>query len=451
MSKIAIIGAGGVIFTRNFINDILLDRQLRQCKVSLMDISRERLGHAGKMVQVIAERFGVDFHPELATDLHQAVRGADYVITVFRVGELKHQRLEYEIPLKYGVDQVVGDTLNPGGVFRGLRTLKALFEVIDAMEKECPGAYLFNYVNPMSLNTIALNSRAKTVKVFGLCHSVQHTVSELAEYLKLDRGEIRFQAAGVNHQAFMLKLEKDGQDLYPALRKCLSMPEIYNRDKVRFEIMREFGYFPTESSGHNSEYNPYFRKRRDLIDQYCAVTAPPHPDDHHHGYLICAGVSGASLQVCPILQENNRKVLDELLKGNNSIEPEPSLEYGVQIISAIERNQTFEANLNVINNGLIPLLPPNACVEVPCLVSGGGIFPCRISHYPEQLAALNRGMVNVQILGAQGASNHDRESIFHAVCMDPLTAAVCSLPEIRKMTDELFEALKDQIEPEFFA
>lgn len=450
MAKIAIIGAGGVIFTRNFIKDILLDETLRKSQVTLMDIDQGRLENAGKMAQLISGQFDIPFAPELTTDLHQAVRNADYVITSFRVGELKHQRIEYEIPAKYGVDQVVGDTLGPGGVFRGLRTLKALFEVVDAMEEECPGAYLLNYVNPMSMNTIALSSRAKTVKVLGLCHSVQHTVSELSEYLNVPLSKIRYLSAGVNHQAFLLKLEADGQDLYPELFKCLDKPEVYNRDKVRFELMREFGFFPTESSGHGSEYIPYFRKRQSLIDRYCCVNAPAHPDDHHQGYLICAGVSGASLTVCQVLQKNNEKLLQDLLSGNARIEKTPSTEYGVQIISAIENNVPFSANLNIINHGLIPSLPPEASVEVPCLVSGAGVQPCRIENYPEHLAALNRSMINVQLSGAKGALNCDRESIFHAIAFDPLTSAVCSLPEIRQMTEELFTALADQIDPDFF-
>lgn len=450
MAKIAMIGAGGVIFAQNFIKDILLDGLLRQSEVTLMDIDRERLENAGKMAEIMSAQFGVAFKPELTTDLRKAVRGADYVITIFRVGTLEHQRLEYEIPARYGVKQVVGDTLGPGGVFRGLRTLKALFEVLDAMEAECPGAFLLNYVNPMSMNTIALSRRAKTVKVIGLCHSVQGTGMAIAEWLKVPLEKLHYYAAGVNHQAFMLKLEADGRDLYPELRKCLDRPEIYNRDKVRFELMRHFGYFPTESSGHGSEYNPYFRKRGDLLEKFCSVTAPADPEDHCCGYLMSAGVPGASLTICAKLQAHNEDKLRRLLDGSEKIEPKPSQEYGVQIIRAIEKNAPFSANLNVMNRGLIPTLPPGACVEVPCLVNGGGIFPARIEDYPEQLAALNRGMINVQILGAQGALNHSRSDIFHAVAADPLTAAVLGLDEIQEMTDELFEALASEIDPAFF-
>ena len=264
MSKIVLVGAGGVIFAQNFIRDILCDPVLRTHEVVLMDIDAGRLANAAAMAELLAKKFGVEFHPRATTDLGEALPGADYVITIFRCGTLRHQELEYEIPMKYGVDQVVSDTLGPGGIFRGLRTLRDLFEVLDRMEELCPGAYLLNYVNPMSMNTIALSKRAKTVKVIGLCHSVQHTASQIAGWIGVPVEKLHFRAAGVNHLAFMLKLEVDGEDVYPQLFACLDKPEIYKREKVRFEIMRNFGYFPTESSGHNSEYLPYFRKRQDL-------------------------------------------------------------------------------------------------------------------------------------------------------------------------------------------
>ncbi len=450
MAKIAIIGAGGVGFTKNFIKDILLDEELRNSKIVLMDIDCGRLQNAEKMAQITARQFGVEFNPELTTDLRQAVRNADYVLTVFRCGTLDHQRLEYEIPAKYGVKQTVGDTLNPGGVFRGLRTLKALFEVLAVMEDECPGAYLLNYVNPMSMNTIALSRRAKTVKVIGLCHSVQGTAERIAGWLNIPAEKLHYHTAGVNHQAFMLKLEADGKDLYPKLRECLNNPEIYHTDKVRFEIMRHFDYFPTESSGHGSEYNQYFRKREDLLEKYCSITAPRDPADECEVALACDGVPGASLIICRKLQERNERELHQLLSGEKQIEAKKSKEYGIKIIQAIEKNYPFAANLNVMNNGLIPTLPPGACVEVPCLVDGGGIFPTRVENYPEQLAALNRGMINVQLLGAQGALNCSRRDIFHAIAADPLTSAILGLDEIQQMTDEMFEALKSEIDPGFF-
>ncbi|OQA86866.1 MAG: Alpha-galactosidase [Lentisphaerae bacterium ADurb.Bin242] len=449
MKKIVLIGAGGVIFTQGIIRDLLLDETTGKCQYSMMDIDAARLDRSCRVMKKLAKKLGVPFDPEETTELRTALKGADYVITIFRCGTLEHQKLEYEIPAKYGVKQVVGDTLNPGGVFRGLRTLKALLEVLDAMEEVCPGAMLLNYVNPMSMNTIALSGRAKTVRVFGLCHSVQGTSRRIAEWLKIPYEKLHYCAAGVNHQAFMLKLEADGRDLYPELRKCLDDPEIYHQEKVRFEMLRHFGYFPTEGSGHGSEYVPYFRKRTDLLEKYCSVTVSAKGDDPVAWRPVAAGVPGASLETCRLLQIKNEKESQAYLEGRKDFDLTPGHEYAPQLIAAMEKNTPLEANLNVMNRGLIPTLPPGACVEVPCLVTGAGIFPARIENYPEHLAALNRAMINVQILGAQGALSGSRRDIFHAIAADPLTSAVLGLDEIQSMTDELFEALKDQIDPRF--
>jgi len=446
--KIAIIGAGGVIFARKMITDILLNPHLCHSEIALMDIDTGRLQTALAIGQKVAKSLNIDAKLTATADLTTAVKNADFVITLFRVGTLDHAKLEYEIPKKYGVDQVVGDSMNPGGIFRGLRTLKALFEVLDAMEQYCPGAYLLNYVNPMSINTIALSRRAQSVKVVGLCHSVVNTVHEISQYLQIDPANIRYRCAGVNHQAFMLNLSAGGQDLYPALRRAMDNHDIYSKDKVRFELLRHFGYFVTESSGHNSEYNPYFRKRRDILERDCAHEAPA--DGAIDWRQMSDGVSGASIKILPELQKQNDAEIARLLAADTLDDLKASDEYAIQIISAIVDNRDFAANLNVINHGLIPSLPPEACVEVPCLVNGGGIQPCRIDDYPEQLAGLNRMMINAQLLAADGALTCDRQKIMWAITLDPLTAAVCSLSEIRQMTDELFAALAREIDPGFF-
>lgn len=446
MLKVAIIGAGGVIFAQKMVCDLLLDPELRHAEIALMDIDPERLEVARKLDLRLAEQLGVQANFTATTCLEEAVRGAKYVITLFRVGTIEHARFEYEIPKKYGVDQVVGDSMCPGGIFRGLRTLKALFEVVDAMEKFSPGAMLLNYVNPMSINTIALSRRARTVRVVGLCHSVPNTIRELAKYLKLEQSSIRHLCCGVNHQAFFLKLEAEGRDLYPALREAMKDPEVYNHDKVRFELFRHFGYFPTESSGHNSEYNPFFRKRPELIAEFCRDDYPDRPIPWHS---MSAGVSGASMTIVPLMQQENEQKVARLIRGEEPIPTEASNEYAIQVIGAIEKNCPLSANLNVINHGLISNLPPECSVEVPCLVDGGGVTPGRIEHYPEQLAGLNRMMINAQLLAAEGALEGDRDKVMWAVTLDPLTAAVCSLSEVRSMTDELFSALADQLDPRF--
>lgn len=451
MKKIVIVGAGGVTFSQNFIKDFLLDDKLReQYEISLMDIDQGRLDVALEAADITAEALGVKYSRSATTNLREALKDAAFVLTVFRAGDLCHQEYEYNIPLKYGVDQVVGDTVGPGGVFRGLRVLKPLFEILDAMEEICPGAYLFNYVNPMSMNTIALSRRAKTVKVVGLCHSVQHTAKRLSEYLGVDRKDLRFRCAGINHQAFMLKFEANGKDLYPELFACLDKPEIYKRDKVRFEIMRNFGYFQTESSGHGSEYVQYFRKRQDLIDKYCCNDCPNVSEEGIDWNAMAAGVTGSALECVRRMRQRVFRFVDDVRSGKREVEKTSSYEYGIQLIHAITCDEPMEANLNVMNNGLIATLPPGCSVEVPCLANGGGIQPCRVEDYPEQLAGLNRQMVNVQMLGAEGALTGDKETIFRAIALDANTSCKLSLDEIRDMTNELFEALKDEIEPKFF-
>lgn len=451
MKKITIIGAGGVTFSQNFIRDFLLDEDLRSnYSICLMDIDEGRLDVALQCADITAEALNVKYDRSATTDLREALKDSAFVLTVFRVGELIHQEYEYKIPLKYGVDQVVGDTVGPGGIFRGLRTLKALFEVVDAMEEVCPGAFLFNYVNPMSMNTIALSRRAKTVKVIGLCHSVQHTTNQICKYLDIDRKKLRYLCAGINHQAFMLKLEAGGRDLYPELFKCLDKPEVYKRDKIRFEIMRHFGYFQTESSGHASEYVQYFRKRDDLIGRYCTNDFPSVNEEGIDWNEMGSGVSGAALRIVGLMRQRVFRHVEEYRSGKRKVEAVSSNEYGIQLIHAITCDEAMEANLNVMNNGLIDTLPPGCSVEVPCLVSGGGINPCRIENYPEQLAALNRQMINVQILGAEGALTCDRETIIRAVSFDPNTTCKLSLGEIRDMTNEMFDALRSEISQDFF-
>ena len=445
MKKISIIGAGGVIFTKNLVTDILLKPGLNDFKICLMDIHQERLNNSLIIIQKICDQLAVKPDIEHTTYLHKALEGASYVFAIFRTGTIAEQKIEYEIPAKYGIKQVVGDTLCPGGIFRALRVLPPLFELAQEMEKICPQAYLFNYVNPMSINTWALQKAFK-IKIFGLCHSVQHTASQLAGYLGIKKEDITFRVAGVNHQAFFLQLEKNGQNLYPGLEKAMQKPEIYKKDRVRFEMFKHFGYFVTESSGHNSEYNPYFRKRSDLIDTYCQAE-PPFSEVPYE--KMFAGESGASLEVCTLMQKETENKIKNLLAGREEIKFEESCEYGIKIIEAMETGKMVSANINVMNEGVIQNLPFESCVEVPCLVDRSGIHACKIGKIPEVLAGLNRSMINVQSLTVEGFLEKDRQKIFHAVCLDPLASAVCSLSEIKQMTDEMFEALADYISPDF--
>lgn len=455
MFKVALIGAGSIGFSLNFFKDFLLDGNLRERgEIALMDISKERLDHAVTLLGILMRELRVEAKISATTDLKEALSGARYIVTVIRAGKTVMQDLEYEIPAAYGVKQVVGDSLGPGGIFRGLRVLKELFKIADAAEELCPGAVWLNYVNPMSINTIALNRRCRSIRVYGLCHGVQATARGMASWVGKKADEIVYRCVGINHQAFFLNFtDLEGNDLYPALRAVMNDPQSLpcRKEKVRFELMRHFGYFPTESSGHASEYIPYFRKRQSLIDEFCRSEVPVTAGDDGIDYgPMTAGESGAAIKINIQRQANWPTYLQALLDGRQKLNTAPSQEYAMRIISAIENNVNFSANVNVMNNGLIPTLPPGASVEVPCLINGSGIQPTGCPDYPEQCAALNRSMINVQLLAAAGALENDREKIHYAVAVDPLTAAVCSLSEIREMTGKLFEALKEELDPGFF-
>lgn len=448
MPKIAIIGAGGVIFARRFITDILLRESLRDSQLALMDICAERLGNTVAVTRKIGEALGLTPDLLVTTDLTEALTGADYVLTIFRTGTLDHQRLEHEIPAKYGVDQVVGDTLAPGGVFRALRVLPELTKVAETMARVCPKALLLNYVNPMSINVWAL-TKGTGIQMVGLCHGVQHTAKAMATYIGAPANEVVTQCVGVNHQAFFLRFEHQGQDAYPRLRQAMEDPAVYQRDRVRFELFRHFGCFCTEASGHSSEYVPYFRSRPELIDQFCRI---PEGEPSTPMKRMAVGESHAALAVCEEMQRNWKRSLERILAADQKPDLTPSVEYGVQIIEAMQTGVPTCVNGNVMNtNGLIANYPRECCVEVPCLVDRNGVQPCAVGEMPEHLAGLNRAMITVQHLVANGFLQRDREMIVHALCHDPLTKAVCSLAQIRAMADEMFAAFQDVISPEFNA
>ena len=419
MFKIAIIGAGSIGFSLNFFKDYLLDGDLRErSEIALMDISEERLNHAVTLLKILMRELKVNANISATLNLEEALTDARYIVTVIRAGSVRMQDLEYEIPCEYGVKQVVGDSLGPGGIFRGLRVLKELFKVAECAERAAaPGAVWLNYVNPMSINTIALNRFCKRVRVYGLCHGVQATARGMASYVGKSVDEIVYRCVGINHQAFFLNFtDLEGNDLYPELRRVMNDPSSIpcRKEKVRFELMRHFGYFPTESSGHASEYIPYFRKRESLIEEFCKSEIPVWVGEDGVDYgPMTAGESGAAIRINVQRQANWPPYLQALLDGTKKLNTAPSQEYAMRIISAIENNRNFNANVNVMNQGLIPTLPPGASVEVPCLVNGSGIQPTCCPDYPEQCAALNRNMINVQLLAAAGALERDREKIHY--------------------------------------
>ena len=436
MSKITIIGAGSGVFTRNLVRDILSYPELSGSTISLMDIDASRLEYMRKALQRLVEQEQYPAKLEATLNRKEALKGADYVILIIQVGGLKPFEHDIYIPLKYGVRQAVGDTIGPGGVFRALRTIPVILDIAKDMEELCPEALLLNYVNPMAMNCWALNQETN-IKNVGLCHSVQGTAEFLAGIIGVSMEDISYLCAGINHMAWFLRFEANGKDAYPIIREKAKDPEIYTQDVTKFEVLRHFGYYVTESSFHLSEYVPYFRKSDDWINRIHR-THSWHKEYYDGMYLHCC------LDAAKTLLEDLREMAEA-----SYIDPRRSREYCATIIHSLETNSPNVINGNVENKGLITNLPEGCCVEVPCLVNRNGIQPTFVGNLPSQLAALNRTNINVQELAVTGALAADREAVYHAVMMDPLTSAVLDLDEIRQMVDEMFEAEKEYLPEEW--
>jgi len=429
LAKIVIIGAGSHVFTRNLITDFLSYPELRGSTISLMDLDEGRLGLVTAFAEKLVGQHGFETKVESTTDRREALEGADYVVLSIRVGGLEANRLDLEIPAKYGIVQGVGDTIGPGGVFYGLRHIPVILDICSDMEDLCPEAWLLNYTNPMAMICWAVNDHLM-VKNAGLCHSVQGTASELAKYLGAPLDELSYWVAGINHMAWFLELRWRGEDAYPLLRERFKDPRVYSGpgahwagpDLVRVEIFRAFGYFVTESSQHMSEYVPYFRKRPELLERFRLA----YRLDTIEGMLERRAMA----------EEEMRRMID----GDEAIPIRRSTEYCSQMIHSMETGAPRRVNVNVRNEGLITNLPRGCCVEVPCLVDRSGVHPCFVGDLPPQCAALNRTNINVQELGVRAAVERDRELAFQAILLDPLTSAMLSIDETRSMVDEMFEA-----------
>ena len=434
MSRITLIGAGSVVFTRNLCSDILLTPALQESTIALMDIDPDRLVQARNLVQAIIDQRGLDAQVEATTDQREAVRDADYVITTFQQGGLDAYKLDVEIPQRYGVEQCIGDTLGPGGVFRALRSIPVLLDLCRDMDDVAPDALLLNYVNPMAANCWAVDMDTGRPCV-GLCHSVQGTSEMLAKWVGVPYDEVVYLCAGINHQAWFLEFRQGQEDLYPLIWEAIERPEIYAQEPVRIELMKHFGCFVTESSGHASEYVPYFRKTAQMVNE---DLVPCFQDEVNQWFDY--GRTGGHLRVYIARFPDHQREYRELLAGVKALPTERTHEYGSYIIEAMETNQPIRINGNVPNWGLIDNLPQGCCVEVPCLVDGNGIQPTAVGALPTQLAALNRTNVNVQELIVEAALTGDAEAMYHAVMLDPLTAAVCTLPQIRALVDKMLAA-----------
>jgi alpha-galactosidase len=433
MTKITIIGAGSAVFSTELMTDFLLTPALKTGTFALVDIDAERLELAHQMAELSIERTGGRWTVKASADRNQVLADSDYVINTIEVAGLPNVRHDYEIPLKYGVDQCIGDTIGPGGLFKALRTLPAWLDILADVERLAPRALVLNYTNPMSL-TVLVGTRASSLPIVGLCHSVQGTSRQLAAYLDLPYEEIDWRVGGINHMAWFTELSRNGQNLYPLLRQRAQDPAIYEQDPVRFEMMFELGAFVTESSGHASEYTPYFRKRPALIERYC-----------RSGYQ---GGSGFYADFWPLWRAESDRRIREYLAGNMEFKPTRSQEYASYIVEAIVANAPAVIYGNVPNTGLIDNLPSNGAVEVACLVDGKGVQPTHFGPLPAHLAALNQQHMAFHDLVAKAVLEKDREAAVHALMLDPLTAAVCSLAEARQMFDEMVAAQDDYL-PEF--
>ena len=429
MPKVTFVGAGSAVFARQLITDILAVDGLDDGIFALVDVDATRLELARQIAERLVELSGKRWSVTASTERAEVLSGSDYVLNSIEVAGLKHVRADYEIPKRYGVDQCIGDTIGPGGIFKALRTGPVWLDIVADIERLAPNAVVLNYSNPMSILTLAA-ARSSHLEVVGLCHSVQGTSRQLATYLDIPYDDITWRCAGVNHNAWFTTLERDGKDLHPLLRERARIPEIYELDPVRFEVMLHLGAFVTESSGHFSEYVPYFRKRPDLIAKYA-----------RSGYL---GESGFYADNWPDWRRANDAMIESMLRGETPIPTERSHEYASTIIEAIECGREASIHGNVRNRGWVDNLP-DGCVEVECRVGRDGIKPVHFGALPEQLAALNRSHMAVHELVVQSLLERDRQKAKYALMLDPLTAAVCSLEEIDRLFEEMWEAESESL------
>ncbi len=429
MTKIAFIGAGSLVFTRNLVRDILTFPRLTDATLTLMDINPERLEFAQKMVQKIVDLGHYPARVEATMDRAKALDGADAVLVTILVGPTSVWQNDILIPEQYGVDINIGDTRGPSGIFRALRTIPVMLGIAHDMERYCPHATMLNYTNPMAMLCRAMQRETK-IKLTGLCHSVQGTAEMLARWIGAPMEEITYTCAGINHQAWYIKYEWNGQDAYPLIRKAVTeRPEIYNEEIVRNELFLAFDYYVTESSGHNSEYVAWFRKRPDLIEKYCTHGTGWNPGEH--AYIL-----QGNRRVEGLWQEEIKK----WLASDSPISLERGHEYAASIINALQGGEPFQFNGNVPNNGLISNLPQGACVEVPVWASKKGLEAVHVGALPPQCATITGLSANIEEMAVEAALTGDPRLVYQAICNDPLTGAVLSLAEIKQMVNQMFEA-----------
>lgn len=427
MPKVTFMGAGSAVFARQLMTDILHIDGLDEGFFALVDLDAERLDLARRIAERLIERSGKRWQVVASTERAEVLAGSDFLINTIEVAGLANVRHDYDIPLRYGIDQCIGDTIGPGGIFKALRTGPAWLEILSDAERLCPEALVLNYTNPMSILTLAA-LRGTAMRTVGLCHSVQGSSRQLADYLGVPYDELEWRCAGINHNSWFTVLRYNGQDMYPVLHERIADRELYERDPVRFEMVKHFGVFVTESSGHFSEYVPYFRKRPELIERYCRA-----------GYL---GESGFYANNWPRWRQENDASIRAMLAGEKEIPYARSHEYGSYIIEGVTLRRPHVIYGNVRNGQNAALIDnlPDGCVEVACLVDQNGIQPTHFGSVPEPLAALNRAHMAVHELMVEALLTRDREAARSALLLDPLSAAVCSPAEISALFDEMWMA-----------
>ena len=432
MKKIVVIGAGSIIFSTTVLNDLLNTPALSDSQFVLVNPNLPRAQRVENYVKRIIAQNGLKATITSTADRLEALVDADFVITTIKVGGSKAFQADFEIPKRYGIDVCVGECVGPGGVFRGLRTVPPMVEIVSDIQQVCPKAVVLNYVNPMAMICMAIG-KTTSLSFAGLCHGTQTTLDLISRYVGVKKEEIDFLAAGINHMSWFLKIEKDGRDLYPIFRENIEKPEYYVNEKVRAEVARHFGYFMTESTGHLSDYLPWFRKNAEALAEYCNEPA-------------LGGETGFSYAFQKMMEEKF-SATDYLQFETGKLEPR-SVDYCSWVLEALTTGKYFRFQGNVANRGFITNLPENCCVEVPVFADSNGLHPTSVGDLPPALAAVNQSNVTVQTLAVEAALTGDPELAVAAIAMDPLTSSVLTLKQIRDMTIELFEA-EQQFLPQF--
>jgi alpha-galactosidase len=437
MVKIAMVGAGSVEFCKKLVNDILFFESLKDAHIALMDIDAGRLKTTQEVMENMREQHNLACTFSATTDRREALKDADFAVSMIMAGGLEAYETDIFIPLRYGVDQCVGDTINPGGIFRGLRHVPALVEIMRDVEEVCPDVLFMNYANPMAICSWAIEKSFPHIEFVGLCHGVQHTTELLCLWLGVDQKDCEVLTAGINHMAWFLRFENKGEDLYPRIWDKLDKGSPIMFEHYRFEVMKATGYFMTESPGHLSEYLPYFRNRQDLMELF---NGP-----------VMAGDTAGFFKYTNAMAEYDDQNMAAMASGEVPVPyraGKKSEEYCADIMNAKLTGVPFRFAGNVLNKGFITNLPCDCCVEVPVFADHAGLHPTYVGDLPKVCAALCRSNTSVQELAVDAALNGDYEAAYHACLLDPLTAAVLAPHEIRNMVDEMLEAQKQWL-PQF--